>query len=701
MWIFVVIVGILSGALIHAERPSKPNFVIILADDLGWQDVKRYDIETQSVFETPHMDQLATEGILFRQAYSPAPTCAPSRVGILTGKYPARVGKTHVVGGECPKPYRTNTFRMMDPYYTGRMGLEEITIAEELKSHGYFSGHIGKWHVAVNHNSFPQPMDQGFGWTRHNLGISRAMTDRLTEFATTSPSDEYQLDENGFAYDQTTEDALDFLSDAVDANQPFFCYYASWLVHTPIQIRTERLLEKYAGKMGYSYPLDESEIFAKGQNNPYYAAMVETFDYTVHRIVSYLKETDDPRWPGHKLIENTYIFLTSDNGGMEAASGENITDNYPLDRGKTRVEEGGVRVPFIVLGPGISANVESNVMVNGLDFYPTMLSLAGIPIPDRLAGCDLSSLLLNDPQDEQLVTHLDGSVRDTMYWHFPHGSALHSTIRKDGWKLFRNYDYVDNSSLAPYRLYQLYDDSGNRNDIEEAVDLVDVETALVTQLSTELNTWLSDVNAKFPHYNPKYSNTLTNKDLVLSVLDSGDENGVAWVTFETGPGKADVAYAEMIYTLNGDGGADEEWFNMPAEIVSAGRVEAVIPCGTTHYLFNLIDENNFLVSSVDVGQMTDGVPDSTVVPPYVNNREPGAHTTILYAGTQFPVDDVVADSSVSEITGVPIHDDESIHQGGGQTFTISSQTKLTGLTVQVGTQNTFDEGTHELVFWMG
>ena len=157
----------------YAQRPAQPNFVILLADDLGWQDLKCYDTEAPfSVFETPHIDRLATEGVLFRQAYSPAPTCAPSRVGILSGRHPAKAGKTHVQGGECPKPYRADTFRMMDPYYTGRMELEEITIAEALKPHGYFSGHMGKWHVAVNHNSFPQPVDQGFDWSRSNRGIT-------------------------------------------------------------------------------------------------------------------------------------------------------------------------------------------------------------------------------------------------------------------------------------------------------------------------------------------------------------------------------------------------------------------------------------------------------------------------------------------------------------------------------------------------
>ncbi len=596
-------------------RPAKPNFVMILADDLGWQDVKCYDTEAPySVFETPHMDALAAEGVRFTQGYAPAPTCGPSRVGILSGKHPARAGKTHVQGGEAPKPYNAN-FRMVEPFYTGRMDLSEITIPEALEAHGYYSGHIGKWHVAVNHNAFPQPKDQGFDWTENDRGIANGMPDRLAGFATTSADDPYKIDENGFAHDPTTQNGLDFMAEAVSRKQPFFTYYASWLVHTPIQIRTERLLKKYAEKMGYPYPLSGDEIFAAGQNNPYYAAMVETFDYTVHRLVSYLKETDDPRWPGHKLIENTYVFVTSDNGGMERVR-EQITDNYPLDRGKIRAEEGGTRVPFIVVGPDVPANQVSDVMVNGLDLYPTMLSLAGIAVPERLDGADLKELLTTDVHRAEAVTDFNGNVRDTMYWHFPHGSALHSTIRKGGWKLFLNFDHVDNASLDQYRLYRLYDDDNSPVDIEEANNLARTDAATTAELSAELSAWLSDVGANLPFYNPNTTSALTNKASAPGVLNSGDANGVGWVTFETN--KAKVVRADLLYTLNGGSGVNEEWFRSDAQLdANAGRAQATIPPGTTHYLFNLIDENNFLVSSVDVGLLSALVPDSTLVPAYV------------------------------------------------------------------------------------
>uniref|UniRef100_UPI00356A0D93 sulfatase n=1 Tax=Pontiella sp. TaxID=2837462 RepID=UPI00356A0D93 len=702
----VLMIGAALMALsASAQRPAQPNFVILLADDLGWQDVGCYDVDGNAVYETPYMDQLAASGVRFMQGYSPTPVCGPSRYGILSGRFPA-YGKTHVQGGECPKPY-TQSFRMMDPYYTGRMELDEITIAEALKPYGYLSGHSGKWHVAVNHNSFPQPTDQGFDFSKHDLGISRKVGDRLADFATTNSADAYQLQDldglastNGFAFDQTTQDIIDFMDAAVASNAPFFSYYAAWYVHSPIQTRTERMLKKYALKMGYGWPLDGTEdLSADAQINPYYGAMVEEFDFNIQRIIQYLETTDDPRWPGHKLIENTYVFLTSDNGGMEGTATETYTDNDPLDRGKQRAEEGGVRVPFIVVGPEVSTNEVSEVMVNGLDLYPTMLSLAGIPVPERLDGCDLSDLLTTNPQDADLVRHFDGSVRDTMYWHYPHGGALHSTIRKDGWKLFRNYDWRDNASLEPYRLYKLYETDGSEHDIGEDADLVDSEATKTTELSGELNAWLTDVGARLPHYNPNTTQTLTNKENVPAVLGKGDADGIGWVTFETD--KAAVVHADLIYTLNGDGSADEEWFRMDADLDAAtGYAEAEIPDGTTHYVFNLIDENNFLVSSEDVGILSDYIPDSEVVPAYVASSIP-VEAVFTNIGTLFPTNDVVLSNAVSALNGVPIRDNDSYTTSGGQTFSLADAATLTALTLQGGNNTSFGDGEHKVELWIG
>ncbi|VGO12501.1 Arylsulfatase [Pontiella desulfatans] len=595
-------------------RPAQPNFILLLADDLGWQDVGCYDIDNNQVFDTPYMDNLATEGTRFTQAYSPACVCAPTRAAILTGKHPARLNFTTVSGGSvCPQPSDLSS-RVMTPYHHRRLEAAETTLPEVLKTAGYYNGHIGKWHM-----DGPDELEQGFDYSDGDRGATITLGDRTSGF-----SDD--LDENGFAYDQTTENALGFLSSATETNQPFFCYFATYLVHSPWHIRTESLLQKYADRMGYDYPLTGEEYFAPGQNNPYYGAMVETFDYYVHRVMTYLKETDDPRWPGHKLIENTYIFLTSDNGGMENGDSQGkVTDNYPLDQGKIFQEEGGLRVPFFVVGPGISTNVVSDVMVNGLDFYPTLLSLAGIDIPSGIDGCDISELLLTDPQDEELVTDEGGDVRDTMYWSYPHisGTRMNATMRKDRWKLFLNYDHVNNAAANEFRLYELYDTNGVRVDIEEANDVWNADLVLTEQLGDSLKAWLDEVDANVPHYNPHYtgSPSLPNQDQVPGVITNGNGGGgVVWVEYETD--KAAMKRVDLLYTRNGES-SSQTWLRKEATITASGRAEGEVPEGTTHYVFNLIDENNFLVSYPDVGTGGDGLLDSAfaisyVELPYVN-----------------------------------------------------------------------------------
>ena len=203
------------------------------------------------------------------------------------------------------------------------------------------------------------------------------MENRLEGFATNDPDDPYRLDENGFPFHQNNEDALDFIRENKD--KPFFLYYCTWLVHSPIITRNEALLKKYSDRLEVD-PAQEFSRETPGQINPFYCAMVESVDYYLGQVFNYLDETEDPRRPGHKLSENTYIIFTSDNGGMEGGK-ERYTDNNPLDRGKISAKEGGTRVPLMIAGPKIAEGVQSNVMVNGLDFYPTILSLTGNRIP--------------------------------------------------------------------------------------------------------------------------------------------------------------------------------------------------------------------------------------------------------------------------------------------------------------------------------
>ena len=575
-----------------SERPAKPNIVLILADDLGWQDVSCYDIDEPTPMETPYIDALARRGVLFRQGYSPAPTCAPSRIAIMTGRHPAVTQKTHVVGGHPPTPYNKTAHPVMDPWYSGRMKLSEVTIAEALKSNGYKTGHSGKWHMAIDHNAFPQPEDQGFDFSRHDLGVSRAMRPhRLSGFATKNKNDPYRLDKKGYPRDQMTVDALRFIEK--NKMSPFFMYYAAWLVHTPIHSRSRSLLEKYCKKLGISFPTDPNGWELAGQNNPYYCAMVEMFDHYVGQIISYLSRTNDPRWVGHKLIENTYIIFTSDNGGMEKVPGEIITDNFPLDRGKINLEEGGVRVPLLISGPHIKPSQISNVMVNGLDFYPTILSWTNTLKPHHLFldGCDLSKLLKQNPLNSNLVTDREGIMRDSMIWHFPHGIAQESTIRKNGWKLIYNY-IPGRPKLQLFHLYDNFHQQAKRIDIEESKNLAESLPEKAQELKTELMDELIHMGASFPYFNPHYKSFLPNKERVCEGVQHGTEGIQVWAEFEERG--AEVTSGQIVYTLNGSQ-KSEEWFISPAR-VEGNKLVGLIPPTTTHYLFNFIDENNFLVS---------------------------------------------------------------------------------------------------------
>ena len=602
-----------------ADPGPRPNIVLILADDLGWQDVQCYDVDAPTPMETPNIDALAQKGVLFRQGYSPAPTCAPTRCAIMSGRHPAVAQKTHVVGGNPPTPYNKTAHPVMDPWYSGRMPLSDITIAEALKANGYVSGHSGKWHMAIDHNAFPQPEDQGFDFTRNDLGESRRMQPhRLKGFATKSKDDPYQLDAEGFPKDQTTVDAIRFMQE--NKANPFFLYYAAWLVHTPIHTRSKDLLEKYCKKLDVPYPIEPEGWTLTGQKNPYYCAMVEMFDHYVGQIISYLEETPDPRHPGHFLINNTYVIVTSDNGGMERIPGEIITDNFPLDKGKINAKEGGVRVPLIITGPTIRAGQESHVMVNGLDFYPTILSWTGTPMPkeQKLDGSDLFELLHRHPRNPDLVKDKDGKPRNSMVWHFPHGVAQQSTIRVDGWKLIKNWM----PGRPEYELYQLHGDSSKqtkgpsgrkellrrmkameqRVDIEEANDLAEKMPQKVSAMSEELFRRLDAMDASYPYRNPHFKHMLPHKEKVCQAVENGRNGAEVWARFEERGSK--VVSGQIVYTPNG-GHKSEEWYLTDAK-VEGDRLIGKLPEGATHYVFNFVDEHNFLVSYPDMPDMMSG-----------------------------------------------------------------------------------------------
>ena len=582
------LLGLSLALAIPAHAAPAPNIVLMLIDDLGWQELKCYDIDAPSPADTPNMDALAKRGILFRHGYSPAPSCTPSRCAIMSGNHPARAQTTCVAGGKPPGGNPRQ--RMITPWFRGGMPANEQTIARTLRENGYKTGHAGKWHMGAG------PIDQGFDFTTYEdasnrRGVAKGMGDRLQNFATDQPGDPFRLDAEGFPTDSVTVGALKFME--TNKDKPFFLYYATWLVHTPIQSRSKALLDKYCQRLGVDPANRKEWPVGVGQKNPFFCAMVETLDHYVGQLVTFLETTDDPRNPGHKLIDNTYILFTSDNGGVEGSKGEGVSDNAPLDKGKTSPREGGVRVPFLVAGPGIPAGKESDVVVNGLDFYPTILSMAGVKKPEgkNLDGADLKSLLTGAVEDSSLVLDQNGKPRTEMIWHYPHGS-MQSTIRAGDFKLIRNYntDSGKPPALELYRLVDTKDGKSARVDIEEAKNLAAEQPEKAAELDARLTEILTEMKASLPYWNPTCQSPVTNKEKVPAVTGHTVDGQTVTATFQENGAR--VVRADAIYTTKDSGG---EWFRMIGEVEN-GTAKLALPPEATQTFINLIDENNFMVS---------------------------------------------------------------------------------------------------------
>jgi arylsulfatase A len=379
----------------------------------------------------------------------------------LTGKYPARLHITDWIAG-----HRRPHAKLKIPEWTMHLPLEEKTIAEELKARGYATGLFGKWHLG-DEEFYPEKhgFDVNVGGCNMGSPGSYFPPYRIPTIKDERPDE--------FLTDRLTRDALQFIE--TNRARPFFVYVPHYAVHTPIAGKPA-VVEKYKKKL------------ANGefqQNNPVYAALVESVDDSVGAVMKKLAEL--------KLEENTVIILTSDNGGLSGtlnAEGwrPGPTRNEPLRLGKGSAYEGGVRVPLIVKWPGVTkAGSVNTTPVISVDFFPTILEMADQkPAP---AGGD----------GESLVTLLKGRSRlqrDTIYWHYPHyhpGSARpYSAIREGDWKLIHFFedDHVE--------LYNL------KSDMSEKSDVAATEVKRAADLRAKLNAWRTKVGAQLPAKNPDY-----------------------------------------------------------------------------------------------------------------------------------------------------------------------------------------------------
>ena len=446
--------------------PVKPNIVFILADDLGWTDL---GVMGSDYYETPNIDRLAEEGLLFDNAYAAAANSAPSRACMMTGMYTPR----HGIYTVSPSERGDRASRKLIPIAnTDDLRTDFVTIAEALSRQGYSCGHIGKWHLGDDADG-TGPFSQGFIW---NVGGNRAGSPYSYFYPYCLPDKSKchvglnKGKPGEYLTDRLTDEAIAFMKAHKDA--PFFLHLSHHAVHTALQA-PKPLVEKYKHKKVGKY-----------HANPVYAAMIEKLDDGVGRICRAVQDLG--------IAENTMIIFYSDNGGSEP-----VTDNYPLRGGKGMPYEGGSRVPLIIRWPGeIPAGTRSSVPVTGVDFFPTFVHLAQGQTTGNMDGKDLFEMLKAE------------NMKRDLYWHFPaylesylnggknFRARPYSTIHSGDWKLIYNYE---DKSMELYNL---------KEDIGETKNLAKLNSRKKDELYRKLMKWIKDTKAPVPtEPNPYYKST--------------------------------------------------------------------------------------------------------------------------------------------------------------------------------------------------
>ena len=461
--------SILSMGLTSCDRTvsitEKPNVVFLVVDDMGWTDVARYGSDFH---QTPHIDALADDGVMFTNAYSSSTVCSPTRAALMTGKNPAKLNITDWITGWI-YPWA----KLSNPDWTMYLDTTKYTLAKAFRDNQYRTGHFGKWHLGMTEEYWPE--NHGFdinvgGYFRgaphrnQNQGYNGYFSPYGNPRLEDGPEGEYLTE-------RLSGEVASFIKEHKD--EPFFVNFWFYNVHTPLQAREEKI-KKYRD-------LADPD---NNHRNPVYAAMVEHTDDAVGVVINQLKKAG--------IYDNTIIIFTSDNGGLIGNPNRPpVTSNYPLRHGKGSEWEGGVRVPLIIAGPGIPPGRVSHELAISEDFFPTVNTLANLRVPDNVAskwcGVDLSPVLRD--QNEK-------TGRDAVFFHYPHyhieGATPHSAIRKGDFKLYHFYENTE------YELYNLADDIGETNNIaNEKPEVFD-------DLRKDLHRWLKEVDAQLPLPNPDY-----------------------------------------------------------------------------------------------------------------------------------------------------------------------------------------------------
>ena len=447
------------------------NFVFMLADDLGWKDLGCYG---SGFYQTPNLDRLANSGMKFNQAYAACQVCSPTRASILTGKYPQRFGITDFIdnsGGNQPANWKRDT-KMLPAPYRDHLPLEEITIAEKLKAAGYATFFAGKWHLG-NEGFWPE--NQGFDVNMG--GIDRGGPYGGKKYF--SPYENPRLPDGPDGEhlpDRLATETAKFI--ASNRDKPFLAYLSFYSVHTPLMAR-EDLKQKYEelkSRMKFAGPIWGTEGDRKVrlvQEHAVYAGMVEAMDLAVGKVLQALVDNG--------VEENTVVIFMSDNGGLSTSEGH-PTSNLPLRGGKGWIYEGGIREPLIVRAPGMTApSSQCEQYISSIDFYPTLLELAGLSADERpdVDGKSFVHLLKGEKFD-----------RGPIFWHYPHygnqGGSPSAAVRDGDWKLIQ---WLEDHQVSLYNITQ---------DIEEQQNIAGANPDIVKRLKIELEDWQLKVGAKNP-----------------------------------------------------------------------------------------------------------------------------------------------------------------------------------------------------------
>jgi arylsulfatase A len=439
----IVVVCTAASGVLAADPPARPNIVLVFADDLGIHDLACYG---RGDHRTPQLDKLASQGMKFNSAYTAQPICSPSRAAIMTGKSPARLHLTNFLAGRADSPSQ----KLLQPRIEGQLPLEEVTIAELLRGAGYSTGLFGKWHLGGARFG---PKEQGF-----DVVVSPP--------ANTMPGP----NEEGKGEYAITAAAEKFMEENRD--RPFFCYVPHNNPHIPLAASAERTA-KHAGAF-----------------HPVYAAMIETLDDAVGRLLAKIDSLG--------LTQRTIFIFTSDNGGLHVLEfpGTPATHNGPCRAGKGYLYEGGIREPLLIRWPGVvAAGAVCDTPVVLTDLVPTLLEAAGIE-PAKAVG----------PLDGVTLTKvLRGGELPArpLFWHFPNytnqGGRPAGAMRDGDWKLVEHFE---DGTLELFHL---------KDDPQETKNLAEKEQTRVQQMLEKLRRWRTQVGAQMPIPNPEFDPALHRK----------------------------------------------------------------------------------------------------------------------------------------------------------------------------------------------